>query len=630
MPLEKLELKTPGNLSSNIRKLIEIFPSCATVSYDEKGRPVQKIDFDMLKQVLADDIVDGPVERYRMEWPGKRAAILEANLSTTKTLRPDRAESKSFDQTKNIFIEGDNLDALKIVQESLLGSVKLIYIDPPYNTGTDLVYKDDFRATESSYLSSSDQRDSYGARLVANTESNGRFHSDWLSMIYPRLKVARNLLSDDGIIAISIDENERSNLQKICDEIFGESNFIGCFVWKRRSGAMDAVSNLSEDHEYVLMYGKKEGKLNGVTRTFEKYQNLDNDPRGPWIADNLSAGKPGGDTHYAILDPITGSEFWPPKGRFWPYSRTTMAQKIKEGRVIFPKSPTGTPMLKRFASEAQRDTIPVSSWIERPSASANQSTISVPMNSAATKAMIDLMGGKIFSFPKPVELIEALVVQATSKDSLVMDFFAGSATTAEAVLARNAKDGGSRRYILVQIPEELEASSAAFQAGFRTIADVSKERIRLSGAKALEGEFHPDWNRDVGFRVLKVDTSNMKDVYYSPEQFDQGDLLSSVENVKPDRTGEDLLFQVLVDWGVDLTLPISCDKLYNKSVFFVDGNTLVACFEAGISEELVKELALREPLRVVFRDNGFVSDAVKINVEQIFRQLSPGTEVKTI
>lgn len=630
MAFDKLKMSSEDLSYTLIQSIAAIVPEALTEIKDEAGLTRQSIDFSILRQALGDSSIEDAAERYHLTWPGKRSALFAANSPTQKTLRPDLRGSLFFDETKNLFIEGDNLEAMKLIRESYLGSVDLIYIDPPYNTGSDLVYRDDFKSSAGDYLSDTAQVDESGNRLVANLQSSGRFHSDWLSMMYSRLRAARQLLNNSGIILISIDDNERANLQKLCEEVFGGRSFLGCFVWKRRSGAMDAVSNLSEDHEYVLVYAKAETSLKGVERTFEKYTNPDGDPRGPWISDNLSAGKPGGDTHYPITDPVTGNEFLPPKGRYWPYSRITMAQKIAEGRVLFPKTASGTPMLKRFASEAMKPTIPVSSWIERPGVASGQSTIVSPMNSSATKELKDLFDGKLFSFPKPVELLEALIEQSAPKDGIVMDFFAGSATTAQAVFACNAKDGGNRRFILVQVPEAFDVSSESYAQGFETISDLSLERIRRAGKKIVAGDCHRGWNRDVGFRVLKVDTSNMKDIYYRPDELKQTDLLDMVDNVKEGRTDEDLLFQVLIDWGVDLTLPIRRETIQGKTVFFVDDNALFACFDSGVTEDLVKDLAGREPLRVVFRDNGFVSDAVKINVEQIFRQLSPTTEVKSI
>lgn len=633
MSIEKLKMETNDASIELVDAIGKILPEALTEVRDEVGVLKYGIDLSLVRQALHGIVTDDTQERYHLDWPGKRSALVESNLAMQKTLRPCVQESVSFSETKNLFIEGDNLEAMKLLREGYLERVDVIYIDPPYNTGSDLIYEDDFSSDVSSQLNATNQKDAEGNRLVTNLNSNGRFHSDWLTMMYSRLRVARQLLKESGIVFISIDDNERANLQKLCEEVFGGSNFLGCFVWKRRSGAMDAVANLSEDHEYVLVYTKAIASLKGVERTFEKYSNPDNDSRGAWISDNLSAGKPGGDTYYSIRDPDTGNEFWPPKGRYWPYSRQTMAKKILEGRIIFPKSQEGTPMLKRFASEAMKPTIPVSSWIERPGSSAGQSTIVSPMNSSATRELKNLFGEKLFSFPKPVELIQAIIEQGAPEDALVMDFFAGSATTAHAVFACNAKDG-DRRFILVQLPEEIEETSAAYSQGFETIADLAKERIRVAGKKILEGECHPGWKKDIGFRVLKVSTTNMKDTYYRPDSLSQQGLLDSVENVKEGRTPTDLLFQVLVDWGVDLSLPISQHEVDGKTVFLVDGAekhmALAACFDLDIDEAFVKQLAEYEPLRVVFRDAGFASDSVKINVEQIFAQKSPNTDVKVI
>ncbi|MCE8039748.1 site-specific DNA-methyltransferase [Halomonas sp. MCCC 1A11062] len=630
MSIEKLKTKTDDLSLELARAIAELMPDVLTETRDRDGRLQQTIDFALLRQALGDAAADEQQERYQLDWPGKRAALREANAPIRMALRPAERESVDFAHSRNLFIEGDNLDALKLIRESYLGKVDVIYIDPPYNTGSDLIYNDRFITAKDEYLVRSGQVDEAGGKLVANLQSNGRFHSDWLSMMYPRLRLARQLLAESGILFISIDDNERANLEKLCEEIFGGGNFLGCFVWKRRSGAMDAVTNLSEDHEYVLVYAKAKATLKGVERTFEKYANPDDDPRGPWISDNLSAGKPGGDTHYAIRDPATGNEFWPPKGRYWPYSRTTMAQKIAEGRVIFPKQATGTPMLKRFAAEAMKPTIPVSSWIERPGAGNGQSTLVSPMNSAATRALKELLGEKLFSFPKPVDLVKALIEQGGPRDALVLDFFAGSATTAQAVMECNASDGGNRRYILVQLPEALDERSEAAKRGFHSIAELSRERIRRAAAKVLEGQCHDEWRRDVGFRVLKVDSTNLKELRQRPEALAQGDLLDAVDSVKPGRSAEDLLFQVLVDWGLDLTLPIATAQVQGKTLYRVADDALLACFDLEITEALIEELAGYKPRRLVLRDSAFDSDATRINVEQQLRQLSPVTELRVL
>ena len=631
--MDKLKLHTPDFINANIAKLAELFPQCVTESRDDQGQIKKAIDFDLLRQELSGTVVEGAQERYQLNWQGKQEALLTANAPIAKTLRPCREESVDFDTTQNLYIEGDNLDALKLLQETYLGKVKMIYIDPPYNTGNDFIYEDDFAEDSESYKLRSNQKDEEGYRLVANTEANGRFHSDWLSMIYPRLKLARNLLADDGVIFISIDDSEQANLKRLCDEIFGEINFYCTFVWKRRSGAMDSVDNVSLDHEYVLCFAKSKFRLNGIARTYEKYKNPDNDPRGDWVLDNLSAGKAGGDVYYPITDPKTGNQFLPPTGRYWPYNPKTMELKISEGRVIFPSTTEGRPMLKRFKNEAKSETLPVSTWM----LSFNENKLSNALNSASnthgTKELQEILNGKLFSHPKSTILFKSLASQCLNgKNDVVMDFFSGSATTAHAVMQLNADDGGNRKFIMVQLPEVCDEKSEAYKAGYTTIAEIGKERIRRAGQKIKqENADKPEIDQlDIGFRVLKVDSSNMQDVYYAPDNLLQSDLDSYTDNIKLDRTAEDLLFQVLLDWGVDLSLAINQETIADKTVYFVDGNALAACFEQDINEEFVKALAARKPLRVVFRDDGFSSDSVKINVEQVFKLISPTTEIKVI
>lgn len=631
--MNTLKMHTPNIAEANIARIQELFPNCVVEAADAQGVVKRSIDFDQLRQELANSVVEGPQERYQLNWPGKREALLTANAPIAKTLRPCREESVDFDTTQNLFIEGDNLDALKLLQETYLNKVKMIYIDPPYNTGSDFIYEDDFAESSESYFERSNQIDVAGNRLVANSDANGRFHSDWLSMLYPRLRLARNLLAQSGVIFISIDDYEVTNLRKMCDEIFGEQNFYCAFVWKRRSGAMDSVDNTSVDHEYILCYGKDKGRLAGISRTYEGYSNPDNDPRGPWKSDNLSAGKAGGDVFYPIEDPATGAKYLPPEGRYWPYSRKTMAEKISEGRVIFPAKASGRPMLKRFKNEAKFDTVPVSTWIVSNEQDRISNSLVAAANTQATRELQEILGSKIFPHPKSTKLIESLASQCLSgSDDLVLDFFAGSGTTAHAVMAMNAVDGGRRRHISVQLPEACEEQSDAQKAGYKTIAEICKERIRLAGKKLKqENAGKPGSSKlDVGFRVLKVDSSNMKEVFYNPDAVSQDLLSDQVNNIREDRTAEDLLFQVLLDWGVDLALPIAKEIIAGKTVYFVDGNALAACFDEGVNEEFVKQLAQRQPLRAVFRDAGFASDSVKINVEQLFKVASPGTEVKTI
>jgi adenine-specific DNA-methyltransferase len=620
--MDKLKLHSPDFTQTNIAKIREMFPGCVTEAADENGKVQLAVDFDQLRQELSDHIVEGPQERYRLDWPGKREAIVVANTPIAKALLPCRDESVDFDKTKNLFIEGDNLDALKLLQETYLGKMKLIYIDPPYNTGNDFIYDDDFSEGASEYLIRSNQTDPERGRLIANNESNGRFHSDWMSMLYPRLRLARNLLRDDGAIFISIDDEEVHNLRKICDEVFGSDNFIAQFVWKARQFTdTRAKTNVSTDHEYIVAYAKNMGfSLRGVGRDESKFANPDNDPRGDWMSRSilgLATKDQRPNLHYDVVEPSTGRVFPPNPSTGWRYSKEKMQELISEGRILFPNKDDGRPREKKFRSEMRSEFI------------AFRSVVDDVHTADGTQEIRSIFGADVFPFPKPVDLLASVVEQVTSDDDMILDFFVGSGTLAQSVMKVNASDGGRRSFVLVQLAEPCDKNSEAYKAGFRTIADIAKERIRRAASKVRDDSVFAH-SIDVGFRVLRIDTSNMQDVYYRPDEVDQKGLLDTVDNVKPGRSAEDLLFQVLVDWGVDITLPIASETIQGKTVLIVDENALIACFDTGITEELVKELADREPLRVVFRDNGFVSDAVKINVEQIFRQLSPTTEVKSI
>lgn len=613
-----------------IHKIRQLFPGCVTETRDElTGALRLAVDFDQLRQELSDHIVEGPQERYRLDWPGKREAMASANAPIAKALRPDRAESVNFDETKNIFIEGDNLEVLKVIQETYLGKVKMIYIDPPYNTGNDFIYNDDFAVAAKSFDLQSNVRDESGRQLVANTESNGRFHSDWISMMMSRLRLTRNLLSELGIIFISIDDGEVANLRKVCDEVFGENNFVAQVAWEKRYTRSNNAKRFYSLKDTILVYRKSEKldviKEKRTEKSDANYRNLDDDPRGPWMTSSYvnpatKAERP--NLVYGIENPFT-REIVDHPTHAWKYSKSENELHIAEKRLWWGKDGRAEfPRLKLFLSEQTGGLVPIDVWDYKSSGTTDEGGQEI-------KA---LFAGAVFDTPKPTKLILRMLGIATSPNAedIILDFFSGSSSTAHAVLRMNADDGGNRRFIMVQLPEAVDQQSTAGKAGFKTIAELGKERIRRAGKKILEGECHPDWNRDVGFRVLKVDTSNMKDVYYRPDELKQSDLIDMVDNVKEGRTAEDLLFQVLVDWGVDLTLPIRRETVQGKTVFFVDDNALVACFDRGVTEDLVKELAGHEPLRVVFRDNGFVSDAVKINVEQIFRQLSPTTDVKSI
>ncbi|MBF5088892.1 site-specific DNA-methyltransferase [Novosphingobium sp. NBM11] len=659
--MDKLKMYSPDLSQDNIAKIRVLFPGCVTEARDEATGAVRlAVDFDQLRQELSDQIVEGPQERYRLDWPGKRESLAAANAPIAKTLRPTANDSVNFDRTRNLFVEGDNLDALKLLQVPYLGSVKFIYIDPPYNTGGDFVYDDDFSVDTRTFFQKSMQSDSGGNKLVANLESNGRFHSDWLSMIYPRLKLARNLLRDDGFIAVSIDDIECHSLKRIMDEIFGEENFIAALVWDRNR--KNDAKYFSVGHEYMLVYVKSVQELKdheiklrapkeGVAEVRELFSDLRKehgedwaaissglrefyrtfeeddarlplarftkvDEKGPYRDDGNINWPGGGGPTYEVLHPLTGKPCKLPKSG-WRYpTKKRFDEEVDKGRIVFGPDETTVPRVRTNLFENNDQVL---------------TSVRYSYAQTATLEFEQLFdGSRVFENPKNYKDISLLVNYLSGPDDIIMDFFAGSGSTPHGVFYANATQGGNRQCISVQIPEDTAEDSLARAAGYSTIADLCKDRIRRAGKKVLEGECHPDWNRDVGFRVLKVDTSNMKDVYYRPDELKQSDLLDMVDNVKEDRTSEDLLFQVLVDWGVDLTLPIRRETVQNKTVFFVDDNALVACFDRGVTEELVKELAKREPLRVVFRDNGFVSDAVKINVEQIFRQLSPSTDVKAI
>jgi len=628
--MDKLKMHSPNLTEEHIRKIRDLFPGCVTEAKDEDGNLNLAVDFDLLKQELSDSIVDGPQERYHLNWPGKREALLTANAPIAKTLRPCREESVDFETTQNLFIEGDNLDALKLLQETYLGKVKMIYIDPPYNTGNDFIYEDDFTVDKSEYELASGVRDEHGNkqfeedRWKQNSAAKGRFHSDWLSMMYPRLKLARNLLREDGVMFISIDDGEVAQLRKMCDEVFGEGNFVAQLVWERAFSPKNDAKFISNSHDYVLMFAKSIldftiGRLKRTAETDSRYTNPDNDPRGPWSSSDISVKTYAAANDYPIKAP-SGKIIEPPAGRCWSLSKKAFLERLEDNRIWFGPNGDNVPRIKRFLSEIREGMTPTSILFYK----------EVGHSQEGSQEVKKLLGDQgVFDGPKPVRLLNRLLTLAnTDKDALILDFFAGSSTTAHAVMQLNAEDGGNRKFIMMQLPEPCDEKSEAFRAGYQNIAEISKERIRRAGKKIKDEKSAS--SLDTGFRVLKVDSSSMAEVYYTPDAVKQEMLFDNVDNIKPDRTPEDLLFQVLLDWGVELTLPIRRETMHGKTVFFVDENALAACFDTGITEELVKALAAYQPLRVVFRDNGFDSDALKINVEQIFRQLSPATEVKTI
>ncbi|SDE55838.1 site-specific DNA-methyltransferase [Desulfuromonas thiophila] len=647
--MEKMKMHSPNLTQENIARIRELFPGCVAEAQSEDGKPKLAVDFDQLRQELSESIVEGPQERYHLNWPGKREALLTANAPIARTLRPCQEESVDFDVTKNLFIEGDNLEALKLLQETYLGKVKMIYIDPPYNTGNDFIYEDDFSENSDEFLKRSNQKDEEGNRLIANTEANGRFHSDWLSMMYPRLKLARNLLSDDGVIFISIDDHEVHSLMRVCSEIFGEENFIAQLAVQLNPRGRHLDKFVAKTHESILIFVKdamNENAIYGIEkegRMVDEYNREDergkyrllglrnrNQSFNPTTRPKLYYPlfvNPNDGSVSLIRDDTFTDEVWPdaPDGTktCWTWGK----EKVTNESILLTAEKTADEWRiyrKDYLVGADGElakTLVKSVWMTKEIT-----------NDQGRKVIKDLFGSAVMDFPKSTELLKTLIQIGTNGKDLVLDFFAGSATTAHAVINQNAEDGGHRKFIMVQLPEPCDEKSSAYKAGFQSIAELSKERIRRAGKKSIEGEYHEGWNKDIGFRVLKVDSSNMADVYYRPDAIEQGQLKIFTDNIKSDRKPEDLLFQVLLDWGVDLSLPIRKETVQGKTVFFVNEPPydLVACFDTGVSEDLVKELARFEPLRVVFRDTGFVSDAVKINVEQIFKQMSPGTEVKAI
>lgn len=628
MSIDKLDLQSPDLVNENFEKLATLFPNCVTESADGKA-----IDFDLLKQELSHAVIEGNRERYRLEWPGKREAIVTANLPTTNTLRPVREDSADFDNTENLYIEGDNLEVLKILQESYFGKIKMIYIDPPYNTGNDFVYRDNFTGGKEEELLESGQIDEYNRRLVANPKTAGRYHSDWLTMMYPRLKLARKLLTNNGVIFISIDDNEVHNLRKICDEVFGEGNFVGIILWKKKTNGNN-MGFIPPVHDYILAYAKSMDNMDEIgyeiTKEFleQTYSNPDNDPRGPWTTMDLSANHEG--PYFTVTNPDTGEEFLPPVGRYWVFNEDEVKKRIKEGRIIFGKSGTSRPVQKVFAMERDKGKIRAESWWDRHG-----------LNADATSEIKDLLGHpKLFTHPKPVVPIYHLSKISTSSDDIILDFFSGSATTAHAVMQLNAEDDGNRKYIMVQLSEEIYEKSEAYKAGYKNICEIGKERIRRAANKIKEekraeaeknGLFaNLEDTQDYGFRVYRLDSSNMQDVYYRPQDYKQEMLDMFSDNIKPDRSPDDLLAQVMLDWGLPLSYKIEQTTINGKQVFKVAQDSLFACFDKGIEEAFAKEIAKEKPLRVVFRDSGFANDTAKINVQQLLKQLSPKTDMKVI
>lgn len=622
--MDKLKMHSPNLVDANIEKIAALFPNCITETKDENGELKKAVDFDLLKQELSQVIVEGEQERYRLDWVGKKESILTANAPIAKTLRPCREESVNFDSTENLFIEGDNLEALKLLQENYLGKVKMIYIDPPYNTGNDFIYEDDFAESTNVFFERSNQVDEEGNRLIANTESNGRFHSDWLSMMYSRLKLARNLLKEDGVIFISIDDNEDHNLRKIVDEIFGAENFLAKIIWQKIHSTKNDAKYFSNSHEYVLCYSKSImdvsiGLLPRTETMNARFTNPDNDPRGQWASGDLVANEERSNGYFDIIGP-TGKVFNVPKGKHWVYSEENLNRMVKEGRIWFGKNGDAFPRLKRYLSEVQQGRKVDTLWLSN----------EVGHNQESKREVKKLFDEKpYFDFPKPVRFIYRSLFISTSKNDIVLDFFSGSATTAHAVMQLNAEDSGNRKFIMVQLPEITDEKSEAHKAGYKNIAEISKERIRRAGKKIVEDNADKEGieNLDIGFRVLKIDSTNMKDVYYTPDTLKQADMLDLASNIKEDRTSEDLLFQVMLDWGLELSLTIERKTVAGKEVFYVAGNSLVACFD-DLTFDVVDEVSKDHPLRFVSAEKAIHLDHDKTNIKERFKQLSPDTEVK--
>ena len=620
---DTLDMHTPNLVDDNVKKIMALFPNCITESEDENGKLKKAVDFDLLRQELSQSLVEGGQERYRLDWPGKRQAILEANSPIAKTLRPARDESVNFDTTENLFIEGDNLEALKLLQESYLGQVKMIYIDPPYNTGSDFIYKDDFSEDTAGFLERSEQLDEEGNRLVTNFETNGRFHSDWLTMMYSRLKLARTLLKDDGVIFISIDDNEQANLKKLCDDIFGPNNFIADAIWRSKDNSNNDAKRFSTDHNHILVYSKQISwqpqKLQDPSKRTH-FKNPDHDPKGPYFDGNpLNSPNYRENLIYDLIAP-NGNTITPPKNG-WRWSESLMKQKIASGEISFNENQTN---IRRRTYLSEMDGLPPSTlFIDLEQTGHNRQ---------AKYELIKLFPEDVFQTPKPTKLIKHILRlgNVTSND-IFLDFFAGTSTSADALIQLNAEDGLDRKFIMVQLDEESDQKSDAYKAGFNNIAEISKERIRRAGKKIVEDNQDKEGieDLDIGFRVLKIDSTNMKDVYYTPDNYEQAALDNLESHIKEDRTGEDLLFQVMLDWGVPLSLPIEVKDIQGSSVYYVGIDSLVACFDI-LNTDLIDEISKDKPLKFVSSELAIAHDQDKTNIKARFAQLSPDTQVKFI
>ena len=617
--MNKPKFESPDLTAQNIDRIAALFPNCITETVDEKGKLKRAINFELLKQMLSPDVVDGD-EAYEFTWVGKKAAIVEANKPIRKTLRPCVEESKNWDSTENLYIEGDNLEVLKLLQESYLGKVKMIYIDPPYNTGNDFIYADDFMRSQEEENEQMGMFDEDENRLFKNTDTNGRFHSDWCSMIYSRLMLARNLLTEDGVIFISIDDNEQDNLKKCSDEIFGADSFIAQLIWEKKFAPQNDDKYITAVHDYILVYAKNKNMWSPKlqergTDALQKFKNPDNDPRGVWTSGDLTSKTKAQGHSYVITSP-SGKEFYPPEGRQWAPAHETYLRLKADNRLWFGEHGDNVPRQKQFLSEIQSGIVPTSLLFHA----------ECGHNQEAKKELISLMPGigNSFETPKPTRLLRKILnLVKLSDGDIILDFFSGSATTAHAVMQLNAEDGGHRKFIMVQLPEKCDETSEAYKAGYKNICEIGKERIRRAGEKIKAESPMTTQDLDIGFRVLKLDDTNMKDVYYAADDYSQ-DMIAGLEsNIKDDRTDLDLLFGCLIDWGLPLSLPYRSEQMDGCTVHTYNGGDLIACFDANIPESVVKTIAKRKPLRAVFRDSGFASSPEKINVFEIFKLYMP-------
>lgn len=632
--MDKMRMESLNMTSENINKIETMFPNCITEAKDKNGKPKKAINFDILRQMLSEDVLDGD-EAYEFTWVGKKAAIVEANKPIRKTLRPCKEESVDWDKTENLYIEGDNLEVLKLLQESYLNKVKMIYIDPPYNTGSDFIYPDSFVMDNDEYDTGSGYFDEDGninyAR--ANGTAQGRYHSDWCSMIYSRILLARNLLKEDGAIFISIDDNEVDNLKKICADVFGVENYVATFPWRKRTAKSDVPFGVSQDYEWIVCYAKSDSFLASVAGKERKYYESDDFPKRPWRVHDLTKQTTASErpnSFFTIVNPKTGEQYPANPNRTWAITEETFKKYYDVDRIVFPGDYDFLNIQKPVLRYWKEDDIAKAGKNFGRVAVSTKLIDDIGMSQDGTKEITNLFGGKVFSFPKPSSLIKFLASIHTMGDDIVLDFFSGSATTAHAVLQLNAEDNGHRKFIMVQLPEPCDEKSEAFKAGYENICEIGKERIRRAGVKIKEENPIGTQDLDTGFRVLKLADSNMNDVYYDVDEYSQNMLSMLESNVKEDRTDLDLLFGCLLEWGLPLSMPYSSEVIDGYTIHNYNDGDLIACFDEAIPDTIIKEIAKKKPLRAVFRDSSFVNSPSKINVGEIFKMLAPETSVKVI